>query len=168
LILVKFCWQATAGMLASQLAPAGRLLRRRGFTGPGNDEADSEDPCQCAPRDHAHWLFFWKAYLPIKQPLTAHDPTHLKVSSRHDTRTGSPGRMGGGLVPRQMIHAPQCFAESAGRVPQSPRPRGPSQLGVDRDVVSCRRAVTYGIACGPAAHTAPESGLPSQKYSTYR
>ncbi len=29
-------------------------------------------------------LLFWKAYLSIKQPLTAHGPIHLKVSSRHD------------------------------------------------------------------------------------
>ncbi len=27
---------------------------------------------------------FWKAYLSIKQPLTAHDPIHPQVSSRHD------------------------------------------------------------------------------------
>ena len=27
---------------------------------------------------------FWKAYLSIKQPLTAHDPIHPRVSSRHD------------------------------------------------------------------------------------
>ncbi len=29
-------------------------------------------------------VIFWKAYLSIKQPLTAHGPIHLKVSSRHD------------------------------------------------------------------------------------
>ncbi len=29
-------------------------------------------------------IFFWKAYLSIKQPLTAHDPIHPRVSSRHD------------------------------------------------------------------------------------
>jgi hypothetical protein len=29
-------------------------------------------------------LFFWKAYLSVKQPLTAHGPIHPKVSSRHD------------------------------------------------------------------------------------
>jgi hypothetical protein len=38
-------------MLASQLAPAGRLLRRRGFTGPGNDEAEDVR--------HAHWPGFF-------------------------------------------------------------------------------------------------------------
>ncbi len=27
--------------------------------------------------------FFWKAYLSIKQPLTAHGPIHPRVSSRH-------------------------------------------------------------------------------------
>ncbi len=27
---------------------------------------------------------FWKAYLSIKQPLTAPDPIHPQVSSRHD------------------------------------------------------------------------------------
>ncbi len=26
----------------------------------------------------------WKAYLSIRQPLTAHDPIHPQVSSRHD------------------------------------------------------------------------------------
>jgi hypothetical protein len=43
------------------------------------------------PRSHMdqHWpsttviLFFWKAYLSIKQPLTAHDPIHPQVPSRH-------------------------------------------------------------------------------------
>ena len=29
-------------------------------------------------------FFFWKAYLSIEQPLTAHDPIHPQVSSRHD------------------------------------------------------------------------------------
>jgi hypothetical protein len=29
-------------------------------------------------------LIFWKAYLSIKQPLTAYDPIHPQVSSRHD------------------------------------------------------------------------------------
>ena len=29
-------------------------------------------------------FFFWKAYLTIKQPLTAHGPIHPRVSSRHD------------------------------------------------------------------------------------
>ena len=29
--------------------------------------------------------FFWKAYLSIKQPLTAHGPIHPQVSSRHDS-----------------------------------------------------------------------------------
>jgi hypothetical protein len=28
--------------------------------------------------------FFWRAHLSIKQPLTAHDPIHPRVSSRHD------------------------------------------------------------------------------------
>jgi hypothetical protein len=31
----------------------------------------------------AQTAFFWKAYLSIKQPLTAHDPIHPQVSSRH-------------------------------------------------------------------------------------
>jgi hypothetical protein len=34
-------------------------------------------------------LVFWKAYLSIKQPLTAHDPIHPQVSSRHDPRAGT-------------------------------------------------------------------------------
>ncbi len=29
-------------------------------------------------------LFFWKAYLSIKQHLTAHGPIHPRVSSRHE------------------------------------------------------------------------------------
>ena len=30
------------------------------------------------------FAFFWKAYLSIKQPLTAHDPIHPQVPSRHE------------------------------------------------------------------------------------
>ena len=37
---------------------------------------------RCAP--HRPFFFFWKAYLSIKQPLTAHDPIHPQVSSRPD------------------------------------------------------------------------------------
>jgi hypothetical protein len=33
-------------------------------------------------------FFFWKAYLSIKQPLTAHGPIHPQVSSRHDPSRG--------------------------------------------------------------------------------
>jgi hypothetical protein len=33
---------------------------------------------------HLTVVGFWKAYLSIRQPLTAHDPIHPQVSSRHD------------------------------------------------------------------------------------
>ncbi len=33
-------------------------------------------------------FFFWKAYLSIKQPLTAHGPIDPQVSSRHDVAPG--------------------------------------------------------------------------------
>ncbi len=45
-----------------------RLVRPNAKDGMGYNEADS----------------FWKAYLSIKQPLTAHDPIHPQVSGRHD------------------------------------------------------------------------------------
>ena len=37
-----------------------------------------------APSARRRAPFFWKAYLSIKQPLTAHGPFHPQVSSRHD------------------------------------------------------------------------------------
>jgi hypothetical protein len=47
----------------------------------------ARNPCMCCFRAcSGRWTvpFFWKAYLSIEQPLTAHGPIHLKVSSRHD------------------------------------------------------------------------------------
>ncbi len=40
----------------------------------------------CSSRGGCNRLisFFWKVYLSIKQPVTAHGPIHPRVSSRHD------------------------------------------------------------------------------------
>ena len=48
--------------------------------------------------------FFWKAYLSIKQPLTAHDPTHPQVSSRPVAVAPGQGR----ARRRGLVFSSQC------------------------------------------------------------
>ncbi len=60
---------------------------------------------------------FWRAYLSIKQPLTAHDPIHPQVSSRHD-----PSEPGMGMIPD-----PRQIGDGDGSVPPIP---GESGMGV--------------------------------------
>jgi hypothetical protein len=49
-----------------------------------NPDAAAQDLARCHNQLDFRDIFFWKAYLSIKQPLTAHDPIHPQVSSRHD------------------------------------------------------------------------------------
>ena len=47
-------------------------------------ETEEEDEGEEEEEDSfCHFSFFWTAYLSIKQPVTAHDPLHPKVPSRH-------------------------------------------------------------------------------------
>ncbi len=100
-----------------------------------------------------HSPLFWKAYLSIKQPLTAHGPIHLKVSSRPES------------FPPRALRAPARGRRGLGggqcNQPRRRRRGGPGSHGPRcrrlGDNASCRPAA---VSAGQPALTRPES-LPS-------
>ena len=75
------------------------------------------------------------------------------------------GWMGGGLVPRQMIHAPQCFAESAGRCgPAESKAEG---VRVSSGWIAMSSAADAQYCLRPGPHS-PENGLPAHCIRKYK
>ncbi len=73
----------STGRLPLPPFPAIEPLPCSGHGGPGQHH-ERKYGTEYGTSFRINGFFFWKAYLSIKQPLTAHGPIHPRVSSRHD------------------------------------------------------------------------------------